>query len=244
LEISIIVPCLNDTPKLIECLELLTSQTYNAFEIIAIDGGSYDTNKDDFDVLERVNFISEPDLGIYDAMNKGISLSQGNWIYFMGVDDCFYDFDVLKSLVPYFDKKDVKLILGQIVYIFRKQDSVFLKNNKGLVKPIWSKKIWFKNTLPHQGIFYHKSVFYQKRYDIRYKILADYAFNLNLWKQKTSVLTLEKIITKCGTEGVSKKYNYTLYKEDVILKTRASSIFFMPFFVVLNITKFILKKIF
>ena len=194
--------------------------------------------------IRNIKVVSEPDFGVFDAMNKGVSLADGNWIYFMGVDDSFYDLDVLKSLAPYFEERSNKLILGKIVYRFNKQDSIFVRKNKGLITPLWSKIIWLRNTMPHQGMFYHKSVFANKRYDTGYKILGDYAFNLNLWKEQVCVLILENIIATCGTQGLSKRYNWALYKEEITLKTRASSLLYKPLFVFLGMVKYGLKKLF
>jgi glycosyltransferase involved in cell wall biosynthesis len=245
LKLSIIIPCLNQTPQLIQCLKSISNQTFNSYEIIVIDGASED-NGDFFlqPLPSSIKFVSEPDSGIFDAMNKGVSLAQGEWLYFMGVDDYFYDSDVLKSLTPLFDSESVKLIIGQIVYRYKDQDSIFIKQNKGLIKPIWSKKIWIRNTLPHQGMFYHNSIFKEKHYDTNYKVLGDYAFNLNLWKSQVPILISNNIIATCGTQGFSKKYNLGLYKEEVLLKTKASSVALMPVFTFIALVKFGLKKIF
>ncbi|MCF8272439.1 MAG: glycosyltransferase [Flavobacteriaceae bacterium] len=245
MKLSIIIPCLNQTPQLIQCLKSISNQTFNSYEIIVVDGASKD-NPASFlkSISNNIKFISEPDLGIFDAMNKGISLAKGDWLYFMGVDDYFYDSDVLKSLTPLFDSESVKLIIGQIVYRYKDQDSIFIKQNKGLIKPIWSKKIWIRNTLPHQGMFYHNSIFKEKRYDINYRVLGDYAFNLNLWKSQVPILISNNIIATCGTQGFSKKYNLALYKEEILLKTKASSVALMPVFTFIALVKFGLKKIF
>jgi glycosyltransferase involved in cell wall biosynthesis len=245
LKLSIIIPCLNQTTNLIECLKSISNQTFNSYEIIVVDGASED-NVDFFlqPLPSNLKFVSEPDLGIFDAMNKGVSLAEGDWLYFMGVDDYFYDSDVLKSLIPLFDTKSIKLIIGQIVYRYSNEDSIFIKKNKGLIKPIWSKKIWIRNTLPHQGIFYHNSIFKEKCYDINYRVLGDYAFNLNLWKSQVPILISKNVIATCGTQGFSKKYNLALYKEEILLKTKASSFALMPVFTFLALAKFGLKKIF
>ena len=79
-----------------------------------------------------------------------------------------------------------------------------LKRRKGLVKSSWSQKIWIKNTLHHQGIFYNKSIFNKMSFNTDYKILADYDLNLKLWQQKRSILIIDKIIARCGTQGFVK----------------------------------------
>ncbi|MFI1770928.1 glycosyltransferase family 2 protein [Thalassobellus citreus] len=243
--LSIIIPCFNQVSQLFECLQSIRKQTFKSYEIILVDGGCSEDIIKYILILkaENIHLISEPDLGIYDAMNKGIDLAKGNWLYFIGVDDAFYDNNVLESLIFSFKKDDIKLIAGEIKYEFNNQDSIFVKKNKGLIKPIWSKKIWLRNTLHHQALFYHKSVFKQARFDIKYKILADYAFNIQLWKQQKPVLILDRVIAKCGTQGVSKQYDFNLYWEELILKTRSSSVILFPLFVILSMVKYSFKKI-
>ncbi|MDO6760188.1 glycosyltransferase [Tamlana sp. 2_MG-2023] len=243
MKLSIIIPTLNQEQDLHQCLNVMMRQSYDFYEVIVVDGGTknFDINglKNKF---KNVKFISESDNGVYDAMNKGVTLASGEWLYFMGVDDSFYDVGVLESVDFYFRKKDIKLILGQIVYDLGGKDSYFVRKNKGLIRPKWSNEMWIKNTLHHQGAFYHKSNFEKEYYDMSYKILADYAFNLNLWKRRIPVVILDKKIASCGSKGMSKKYNYTLYKEDIILKTKASSILLTPLFVLFSVIKFCLNK--
>lgn len=244
MKLSIIIPAKNEASKIQKCILEVYKQTSSFFEVIVINGGGA---KLDTTALQKkfknLTIITEPDLGVYDAMNKGVLLAKGKWLYFMGVDDGFYNINVLKTLRSYFNNENVKLLLGNIVYSFNEKDSVFVKKNNGLVKSTWQNKIWIKNCLPHQGMFYHHSIFNQNLYDISYKVLGDYAFNLSLWKKKVSVVIIDEIVANCGTEGLSKQYNYSIYEEEIKLKTKASSRLFMPLFFILAMSKFILKKI-
>ncbi|SEQ83562.1 Glycosyltransferase involved in cell wall bisynthesis [Hyunsoonleella jejuensis] len=243
MKISIIIPSFNQLQLLDECLSALSMQTFTSFEIIVVDGGS--KNLDHFSLRQNfktVKIISEPDKNVYDAMNKGIALSEGDWLYFMGVDDNFCDFNILKSVAPFLDEKKIKILSGQIVYKFNDEDSFLIRRDNGLVKPVWSSKIWFKNTLPHQGMFYHKTIFLKHRYDIKYDVLADYALNLKLWKSRTPILILDKKIAFCGTKGLSKNFNLKLYKEEIALKTEVTSMLLKPFFTILAMFKFCLKN--
>jgi len=243
--LSIIIPCLNQIDLLKDCLKSISRQSFKSYEIIVVDGASKDgTNEFLNTISSTIKFISEPDSGIYDAMNKGIKMARGEWLYFMGVDDRFYNDDVLAYIDSLLPHNNIKIVACQIIYQFKDHDSLFVKRRKGIVKPSWSKKIWLKNTLHHQGIFYNKSILKDQVFNIKYKILADYALNLKLWKLNTPVLIIDKIIAKCGTEGLSKKYNWTLYKEEVNIKTDATSLAFYPFFVFLAVIKYCLKHIF
>ncbi len=98
MKLSIIIPCLNQIELLKDCLKSISEQSFDSYEIIVIDGNSSDGTKMFLKVVsDSIRALSEPDKGIYDAMNKGIKLAHGQWLYFMGVDDRFYDNDVLKS---------------------------------------------------------------------------------------------------------------------------------------------------
>ncbi len=245
MKLSIIIPCFNQVDLLKDCLSSISRQSFNSYEIIVIDGNSTDGTKAFLKkVSDSIKHVSEPDNGIYDAMNKGINMANGEWLYFMGVDDRFYDSELLDSFWVLITNKNVKIIAGKILYEFKEQDSFFIKRRKGLVKSSWSQKIWIKNTLHHQGTFYNKSIFNKMSFNTDYKILADYDLNLKLWQQKRSILIIDKIIARCGTQGLSKEYNWSLYEEEIKIKTKASSFIFLPFFTILAIVKYGLKQIF
>src|SRR5258708_1387752 len=99
---SIIIPTHNSAKKLSPCLESIISQSFQNFEIIIVDGASSD---DTFSVVNHyreansnIRWFSEKDRGIYDAMNKGTSVAQGEWIYFLGSDDRLYENDTLRKV--------------------------------------------------------------------------------------------------------------------------------------------------
>src|SRR3982750_4096075 len=100
--LSIIIPTFNSQITIERCLESLSKQTFRDFEILVIDGGSEDNTiglvKEKQPVLPAVTLVSEKDEGTYDAMNKGIGLSTGTWLYFLGSDDWLYNEQVLQNV--------------------------------------------------------------------------------------------------------------------------------------------------
>ncbi|MEZ4577576.1 MAG: glycosyltransferase [Desulfobacterales bacterium] len=98
--ISIIVPVLNSGKMLKNFIGQIKSQTYKKIQLIIIDGGSQDHTKEILQSMDQtVDFwLSEPDHGIYDAMNKGIDAARGEWLFFSGVDDCFACPEILETL--------------------------------------------------------------------------------------------------------------------------------------------------
>ena len=209
-----------------------------------IDGSSTDGTAQYLKSLKAPFFyLSEPDQGVYEAMNKGIARSKGEWLYFLGSDDQLFDNEVLESIFNKPIVSKAKIIIGKVQYDLKNNKAVYTHNKEGLVNSRWSKLIWFKNVLHHQAAFYHCSLFKQLRYSLDYKFLADHALNLHLFKQKTPVHFNDKLIALCGAEGKTKNFTWAMYREEVDLKVKASSILFKPLFMLLAIAKYLFKKI-
>ena len=176
-------------------------------------------------------------------MNKGVVQSKGEWLLFLGADDKLYSKETLNNIFNKPIDNSTELILGKIKFDWKKNDTYFIKKNNGVITPSWSNQIWIKNTLPHQGIFYNRNVFEDVGYSLNYGILADYALNLKLYKEKLKVKVIDTIISVCATNGISKKYSWKLYKEEIKLKTEASSIVLKPFFLFIAGVKYIVKRL-
>lgn len=242
--VSIIIPSLNNLEKLKDCISRIKDQTFDNYEVWIIDGNSSDGTKNYLQTLKNpFMWISRLDKGVYDAMNQGILRSKGKWLYFLGSDDKLYSKNTLAEVFKDQVSVNQKMIIGKIKYNYKKSDSFLLKKNDGIVKPSWTNQLWINNTLPHQSIFYNKELFIDKEYSLGYKILADYAFNLHLFKKRNKVKIIDKIISICNTEGLSKNYNWKLYKEEIRIKTNESSLIYKPVFVLLALTKYLLKSI-
>jgi glycosyltransferase involved in cell wall biosynthesis len=212
--ISIIIPVFNASDTILDCLASVVRQTWRNREIIVVDGGSEPST------LEKINtysqeincFISEPDQGVYDAINKGIDKAQGDWIYVLGADDRMADDKVLEHVftVPL---KSEKLVFGRV-------QQTHISN--ALVRRIHISKltsaIYWKNTLHQQSVFYHRSLFYNFRFNTRYKVLADYDFHLKLFMQSTFFREIPLTIAICRAGGLSKQFNTALYREELNMK--------------------------
>src|SRR5688500_6210639 len=113
---SIIIPTLNSEAHIKRCLESVLNQSFPNFEILIMDGLSVDRTlsivKQENDA--RITTYSEKDLGIYDAMNKGITLANGKWLYFLGSDDVLYDNDVFQDVVQLLEKTNCNVLYGDI----------------------------------------------------------------------------------------------------------------------------------
>lgn len=208
-----------------------------------IDGNSTDGSVEFLKTLSQpFNWISENDSGVYEAMNKGIDLAKGEWLYFLGDDDRLFENTTFEKVFKNKISSKTDILIGRIKYDFCEDDSIFIKKNDGIVSSSWSKKLWLKNSLHHQGMFYNKRLFVDRRYSLNYKILADYDLNLNLFKNGVKPFMIAEKVAVCGTDGLSKGYRWKMYREEIELKTNESSILLWPLFFLWSFSKYLVKK--
>ena len=216
--LSIIIPVFNGGKTLDSCLQSILSQTYNDYEVIVCDGQSTD---DTLGILskhaDKVVLSSVQDKGVYDAMNRGLNLASGDWIYFLGADDVLANSKVLDSVFSH-DYQGVDLVLGMA-----KHENLSSKKVPVDYRSSLSSKTLWRNTVHHQSAFYHKSIFTDFRYNIEYKILADYHLNLRLLKSGARSFEIDEVIAVCDASGLSKQFNSSLYKEEIRLKSTVLS---------------------
>ncbi|MBC2714665.1 MAG: glycosyltransferase [Desulfobacteraceae bacterium] len=215
--ISIITPVLNCEDLLENHIQMVKSQTYSKIEHIIIDGGSSDNT---VDILKLKNneidyWISEPDQGIYDAMNKGVDAANGRWLFFAGVDDNFLSRQTLEQV---FKRHKIaaatQLICGKVI-----------RSDGKLIKSRFNNLLYYKNTLPHQGVFYRRDIFEDYRYSgfkkknqhHFYKISGDYHLNLFLFMNGVKHQFLDCVIMRCG-HGKSMAGSFTGYLEEIIIR--------------------------
>lgn len=165
--ITVITAVLNDAKVLEKAIESVFSQSFTDFEYIVVDGGSIDGSVDIIKKYEKnIDYwVSEPDQGVYDAMNKAASLAKGRWILFLGADDVLYN--VFHRVAEYL-KDDNTIYYGEVFRPFanRRYDGKFS-----------ALKLSFRN-ICHQSVFYPKSIHAKYLYNLKYPFLSDYEFNM------------------------------------------------------------------
>ena len=224
-------------------IDSLKNQSFKNFEVWVIDGGSSIKTQEYLQNLEAPFFYqSNIDKGIYDAMNKGIQLSKGKWLYFLGAGDMLYNSTILNNIFSHIELQNTSLIAGKIIY--EGDTKPFVYSRSKMIKNVhWSHRIWLTNGLHHQGTFYKKELFTDNIYNIKYKTLADYYFNLQLFKNNTKCKIIDEVIATCDSNGVSKMGGWDMYLEEVNLKSDLSSVVFKPFFYIIAFTKFLSRKV-
>lgn len=216
MKISVITVCLNAGNTIEDTLLSVFKQTCKNFELIVIDGASKDTT---LEIIKKYwdqisYFVSEPDSGVYDAMNKGIKAASGDFLIFLNADDVFCDENVLEEVSKALEKNpDVKFLFGDCQYLSegKKIDSIQRFNK---FKDDFSIIL---NNICHQSIFYHKSLFEKfGGYSMDYKIYADWDFNIKcLAQNKIRAMHLPVIVSKFQLGGIcsSQKYKKICQKE-------------------------------
>lgn len=223
-------------------MDSIKTQIFKDFEVWIIDGKSSKQTQEYLKTLVHpFYFLSEIDIGIFDAMNKGIIKSKGEWLFFLGSGDVFFNDDVLATVFSSI-KETHSLVSGKIRYSGNTRPFIY-STYKTIKKPTWSYAMWFRNGLHHQGTFYRKNVFLETAYNLNYKILSDYWFHIYLFKKKIPCEILDVLIATCNSDGVSKKGYWKIYQEEISLKINLSSTYLAPLFYVLSIIKYFLRKI-
>jgi glycosyltransferase involved in cell wall biosynthesis len=186
--LSIIIPTYNSAKTIEGTLNSIVSQQAAAIECMIIDGRSHDDTIDIVKKMARnhpfIQYVSEADKGIYDAMNKGIERTTGDYLYFMGSDDVFYNAHVLKSVFAEPAFGTVDLIYGDVLFkhsgVRHGEEKTYLK----LIRDL--------DNIPHQSIFYARGIFNNVgTYDLKYSLYADYDLNIKCFRNE--VLTKKYI---------------------------------------------------
>ena len=196
--ISVIIPCYNAAITIANCLTSIVCQDYKDFEVIIIDGNSVDNTAKVVQTFvennRNIRFFSEKDKGIYDAMNKGITMAKGEWLYFLGSDDCLINSCVLSKAAEQFND-DFDLIYGNTIWV---PENYIDKGEKSL-----SQLLQFG--INHQRIFYRKSLFDRYGdYNKSYKIAADFDLNIRFFcNDSIKKKYIDCTITKYHSRGIS-----------------------------------------
>ena len=205
MKISIITATYNSEAHIADCVRSVNSQTYDNIEHIIIDGASKDnTVKIIEETPNRVaKIVSEPDKGIYDAMNKGISLSTGDVIGILNSDDFFTSDEVIETVVDTFKNNDIDALYGDVHFVNPDDLTKSVRYYSSSIFKPWLFRFGF---MPAHPSFYMKRECYEKYglYALDYKIASDYDLLIRyLYKEKINYKYLKKDFVTMRTGGVS-----------------------------------------
>lgn len=198
LDFTIITVCYNSEKTIAETIESVLSQKYGNYEYIIVDGASSDSTVDIIQSYEkrfegRMRWVSEKDYGIYDAMNKGISLARGKYISLLNSDDWYYPHTLEKVAEQISNECDV--IYG-LLEVFLRHDAQRVYANHPNYLAIES--------MAHPSAFVSRETYRRFGvYSLSYKSASDYEFFLRLSKSNASFYYINHILTGFRTGGMS-----------------------------------------
>lgn len=203
MKVSVITVCKNAQDTIERTIKSVVSQDYKDIEYLIIDGKSTDKTldivkkyKDKIDII-----VSEPDGGIYYAMNKGIEKSSGEIIYFLNSGDFLFNRCVVSDIANLFKENNPDLIYGDVLLYDRNNPERFtIKQHKNL-----SRLYLAYNEIYHQAMFVKKDLFEKYgKFNTRFKLLADYEWTLKvLVGNNATTSRINKMIVKYLLGGAS-----------------------------------------
>ena len=180
MKISVVTVCYNAADTIEKTMLSVLNQTYHDIEYIIIDGGSTDGTVEIIrKYADRIAYwVSEPDKGIYDAMNKGIKVATGEWINFMNAGDGFYDELVLENVFHSDYAPDCLVIYGKTKVHYRWGTYIVTPSNIATLR--------LRMSLCHQSTFIRLIEHKKRLYDLNCRIVADYNFFHTVYMEKPS----------------------------------------------------------
>ncbi len=212
-KLSIITINYNNVEGLRKTIESVVNQTYSDFEYIIIDGASTDGSVDIIkQFADKISYwVSEPDKGIYNAMNKGILKANGEYLLFLNSGDWLYGDNVLK--VVFKEYRDEDLIYG---------DAILIDNKKIIERFIYPECLTafylFNWMICHQSIFHKKMLFDKRNYNEQYKIVADWEFLIQaIICNNCTFIKINEIIVYNDATGISSNENAAIEERNKVL---------------------------
>ena len=224
MKVSIITVCKNAETAIERTMLSVVTQSCFAenIEYLIVDGASTDKT---VEIIEQyagkypIKWISEPDSGIYNAMNKGIKLATGDYLLFLNAGDYLIHYNVIKSLTNLFQSDKFDVISGNAFYInpFTEHYHINAKKNCGAF-------FFYHDALPHQAVFYKKNLFDKfGLYDEKFVIKADHVFN-------KKVICNEHVTTKYVDQIISVFFYDGISSKNIDLSSKETEIFHNQYF--------------
>lgn len=218
---SVITICRNSEGTLRAALESLASQTYANWEWIMIDGASADGSVALASILEgkgvRQTVVSEPDHGIYEAMNKGVRLARGRYVHFLNADDLYHDARVLEDIAFALERNSFPdLLYGDIVVV----DPAGKESNYISPEPEHALREMVCGCLPHQGCFASLELFNQTvgLFREEYRTAGDYDWMIRaLVSDDVRSYHMPRLVVRYCSSGASSKLESSLPESFAVL---------------------------
>lgn len=220
MKLSIITVCYNAEKTIEKTIKSILEQTFTGFEWVVIDGKSTDrTNK----IIENyipefkkkgivVNYCSEQDKGIYDAMNKGAQRATGEYLTYMNADDLYYRNNSIEKVIDILGRTSADIVYGDICFI--KPAEQYIEKAKSI------ETITYHLPFCPQSAFVKSELQRQLQFDILFRISADYDFFLRAYLQGKQFQQINQVVAYFTFGGASNENLIKTYKEDVAVKVK------------------------
>ncbi|HEY9533449.1 MAG TPA: glycosyltransferase family 2 protein [Mucilaginibacter sp.] len=214
--LSVITVVYNNAADVERTLQSVINQTYPNIEYIVIDGASTDGT---LQIIEQykdqiARLVSEPDKGIYDAMNKGLAIATGDYVLFMNSADEFYSADTVANVFA--AAPDADIYYGETEMIGANGESLGRRRHQAPENFTW-RDFKYGMSISHQAIYIKRSLV--KRYDPKYQLSADIDWILDAAKKAKTIVNVHQYVAKYKVGGMSKhKHRQSLLERFDIMK--------------------------
>lgn len=209
---SVIIACRNPGPRLPAALASVWAQHNADHEVVVIDGASTDGTREWLETRRARlgTLVSEPDRGVYDAMNKGVAAARGTWVLFLGADDRLASDEVLARAAARLQQTDAGVVVGEARY-----------DDGRLYPPVPALAAIRRNFVHHQAAFYRRTLLAGSGgFDQQLRVMADYDLNLRLRQKGEQFEPLPLRIVECGSGGLSDAGGWPGYREEITVRHR------------------------
>lgn len=207
MKVSIVTPVYNGEKKIANCIESVQSQDYADIEHIIIDGGSTDNT---LNIIKSygVKYISEKDAGVYDAFNKGVSLSSGEVVHILNSDDVYRDCNRVSLVIREMAVNDLDVCHGYVE--LSSSDRQYVKI---IGKDVSKLDLLKKMRVAHPSTFVRREVYSKYGgFSVGFKVAADHEFLLRIWSN-VNVGFVPEIIVNMSVGGISTSQYKKSYAE-------------------------------
>lgn len=208
--LSIITIVYNNVRDIERTMRAVLNQTYPHIEYLVIDGASTDGTKD---IIARykdqlATFISEPDKGIYDAMNKGLKLATGDYVLFMNSGDELYDPETVAAVFA--SGADADIYYGETEMYNENWESLGQRRHQAPEKFTWE-SFKYGMSISHQAIYIKRTII--EPYDLQYRYSADIDWIIKAARKASKIVNTRRYVAKYLVGGVSKQKHLESLKE-------------------------------
>ena len=218
MKISIITVCYNSAATIRDTIESVLNQTYSDIEYIVVDGNSKDGTVSIIKECElkfngKMKWLSEPDKGLYDAMNKGIQMATGDIVGILNSDDIFFDSKTLEKIILTFNSEDINAVYADLYYV--------LADNTDVIARKWitgKQKLFKTGWHPAHPALYIKKNVYDKYglFALNYKLASDFEIMLRfIDRHKIKIVYLPEVVVKMRLGGKTNKNIKNIFLQNI-----------------------------